>query len=116
MNILESLDNSTSNAAEKGEAYLKTTKKYYELKVFQQVSILSSAIVKLAIYGSLFVLGLIFLVVSGASALSEYLDSVALGYLIAAGFIFVLAGIVYLCRKVIDRKVIKKLSKNFFEE
>lgn len=115
MGIIEALDQTSSKAVNTGEKYVDTTKKYFELKVFQQLAILSSAGCKLAIYGVLFTLGLIFLAVAGASALSTYFESAAIGYLCIAGLFFVLLGIVYLLRKKIENSVIKKLSKNYFD-
>lgn len=115
MGIIEALDETSSKAAKTGEEYVKTSKKYFELKVFQQLAILSTAGCKLAIYGVLCTLGLIFLAVAGASALSTYFESAALGYLCIALLFFVLIGIVYLLRKKIESRVIKKLSKNYFD-
>lgn len=115
MGIIEALDETSSKAAETGEAYVQTTKKYFELKVFQQLAIISTAGIKMAIYGVLCTLGLIFLAISGASALSEYLNSDALGYLCVAGLFFVIIGFVYLLRKKIESSVINKLSKTYFD-
>ena len=115
MGIIEALDKTSSKAVKTGEEYIETTKKYFELKVFQQLAILTTSGLKLAIYGVLFTLGLIFLAVAGASALSVYLDSTALGYLCVAGLFFVLLVIVYLLRKKIENSVVRKLSKNYFD-
>jgi hypothetical protein len=115
MGIIDALDETSSKAAETGEAYVQATKKYFELKVFQQLAILSTAVIKMAIYGVLFTLALIFLAVAGAHALSAYFDSDALGYLSIAGLFFVFVGIIYLSRKKIENSVIKKLSKTYFD-
>tara|TARA_R110000868_G_scaffold28633_2_gene107190 strand:+ start:49827 stop:50177 length:351 start_codon:yes stop_codon:yes gene_type:complete len=115
MSIIKSLDDTTSKATKSGEEYIETTRKYYELKVFQQLTLLSSYILKIAILGSLCVLGLIFMAISGASALGNYFESMALGYL-STGLIFFLLGLfVYLGRKKIDKLIIQKLSKTFFD-
>lgn len=115
MGIIEALDDTSSKAARTGEDYVQTTKKYYELKVFQQLAILSSTGCKLAIYGVLSTLGLVFLAVAGASALSTYLDSTALGFLIVALLFFILIGVVFIFRKRIEKGVIQKLSENYFD-
>ncbi|QLG44961.1 hypothetical protein [Costertonia aggregata] len=115
MGIIDALDETSSEAAEKGEAYVRTTKKYYELKVFQQLAILSSTGCKAAIYGILCTLGLIFMAVAAASALNVYFDHAALGYLIVALSFFVIIAIVYTLRNKIERMVIRKLSENYFD-
>ncbi|WP_405291860.1 hypothetical protein [Algibacter sp. Ld11] len=115
MGIIEALDETSSKAIKTGENYVQTSKNYFELKVFQQLAILSTAGIKLAMYAILCTLALIFLAVAGAAALSSYFGSTALGYLCIAGLFFVLIGIVYLLRKKIENSVIKKLSKNYFD-
>lgn len=115
MGIVEALDTTSSEAAEKGEAYVRTTRKYYELKVFQQLAILSSSGCKLIIYGVLCTLSLIFLAVAIASALNSYFKSSAIGYLAVALLFFVFMGLTYLFRKHIENFVIRKLSENYFD-
>lgn len=115
MGVLDALDHTSSEAAESGEAYIKATKKYYELKVFQQLAILSSNGVRLAIYGGLCFLGLIFLAVATAAALNGYLESNFLGYLIIAFLFFALTVLFYLGRKKVEKRVIGKLAENFFD-
>lgn len=115
MSIIKSLDETSSSAAKAGQDYISTTRKYYELKVFQMVSLLSSYVVKCALFGSLLILGFIFMAVAGASAIGEYLGSMALGHLFV-GLIFILLGVlVFIGRKIIDKFIIKKLSKTYFE-
>lgn len=116
MGIIEALDETSSEAAEKGQAYVRTTKKYYELKVFQQLAILSSTACKVAIYGVLFAIGLIFSAVAAALALTAYFDSSALGFLTVALVFFVGMGIVYIFRKNVEKLVISKLSQNYFDQ
>lgn len=115
MGVIDALDHTTSEAAESGQAYIKTTKKYYELKVFQQLAILSSNGVRLAVYGILFLLGLIFLAVAAAATLNVYFESRFLGYLIVALSFFVLVALFYLSRKKVEKRVIAKLAENFFD-
>ena len=115
MSILQSLDDTTNKATKSGEDYINKTRKYYELKVFQQLTILSSYVLKIAIVGSLSVLGLIFLAISGAAALGSYFESTALGYLSMGLIFFIIGFIIYLSRKSIDRLIIQKLSKTYFD-
>lgn len=115
MGIIDALDETSSAAAEKGEAYVRTTKKYYELKLFQQLAIVATTGTQYAIFGILSTLGLIFMAVAGALALSAYLENAALGFLLIGGVFLVFLGIAYAIRKRIEKSVIRKLSDNFFD-
>lgn len=115
MSIIRALDNTTSKAASSGKNYAKSTRNYYELKIFQQISLFSSYALKLVILGSMCALGLIFLAISAAFALGTYLDNFALGYFYVAICFFILMIFVYLGRKGIDKFLIKKLSKTYFD-
>lgn len=115
MGIIEALDATSSSAAEKGEAYVKSTKKYYELKVFQQLAILSSTGCKYAIYGGLCTLGLLFLSIAGALAISAYFDNMALGFFTVGLLFFIFLVLAYYNRKRIEKNIIRKLSENYFD-
>ncbi|MFS4446503.1 hypothetical protein [Maribacter sp. 2307UL18-2] len=115
MGIIDALDETSSAAAEKGEAYVKTTKKYYKLKLFQQLAILSSTGSTYAIYGIFCTLALIFLAVAGALALSAFFENAAIGFLIVGLLFLVILGVAYNSRKRIEKNVIRKLSENFFD-
>lgn len=115
MGIIDALDETSSAAAKKGEAYVRTTKKYYELKLFQQLAIVSTTGTQYAIFGMLGTLGLIFLALSGALALGAYLENSALGFLLVGGIFLIFLAIAYASRKRIEKSVIRKLSDNFFD-
>lgn len=115
MSVLKALDRTTSKAASSGENYVKTTRKYFELKIFQQLSLFSSYVLKIAILGSIAAVGLIFIAISAAFALGNYFDSFALGYLCVGLCFFLLGIIIYMSRKIIDKMIIKKLSKTYFD-
>ncbi|WP_340065659.1 hypothetical protein [Ascidiimonas aurantiaca] len=103
-----------TSAVETGENYVKATRKYYHLKVFQQIAILSTSFVEVFIVGSLLLFGIVFMALSGAIALGKVFDNMALGYVCIA-FLFVLfAGLVLLLRKRIFKSIIRKLSKTYF--
>lgn len=116
MGVIDALDETSSKVADNGEAYLKITKKYYELKVFQQLAIYSSAALKYAIYGILLTLGLIFFAVAAALAMGSYFDSPSIGFLIVGVVFMAFLVIVFYGRKKIEHKIIHKLSENFFDQ
>ncbi len=115
MSVLKALDRTTNKAVSSGGNYVKTTRRYFQLKIFQQLSLFSSYVLKIALLGSFAALGLIFIAISAAFALADYFDSLALGYLCVGCCFFILGIIVYLSRRWLDKIVIKKLSKSFFD-
>lgn len=113
-NLFKSINDTSEKAVDIGEKYLKDTQEYYKLKIFQQLTISVSMIAKVLCIGGLLFIGLIFLSFSAAFALGEMLNSIALGYLIVAGFFLILGFIVYLTRASINGAIISKLSPKFF--
>lgn len=116
MTVFESLNKTTDKATEKAEKYIKTTQEYVLLKVFQQISLSLSLVVKLAIIGGLMMLSIVFIAVSSAIAIGEALESMALGYLIVGAVFLLIAVIVYYVRHLIDEKIITSVSNKFFDK
>ncbi len=116
MNILDSINDTTGKALDFGGKYLNKSGEYYQLKIFQQLTSSFSFLCKLVLLGSLIFLGIIFITVAGSLALGEYLGSLPLACVIIGGGLFLIAFIIYLLRKQIDRKVIEKMSVTFFDE
>lgn len=115
MGVLNVINEKSNKAFDSGESYVKTSQEYYKLKAFQQLAKAFSLLSKLAVIGGLLFLGLIFLTVSGAIWLGQIIGSAALACLIMATTLFVFTGIAYLIRKQIDKNIIKKMSKDFFD-
>ncbi|PWI30285.1 hypothetical protein DI383_07450 [Flavobacteriaceae bacterium LYZ1037] len=115
MNIFESLNDTTSKMVDAGEVYVKKTEEYYKLKVFQQISVSISFVTRGLIIGSVLFLALFFLTFSLALAIGEWLDNLALGYLIVAAFFLLVTVILYYNRQVINKKIIRTLSTKFFD-
>ncbi|WP_148639228.1 hypothetical protein [Aquimarina longa] len=64
--MINAINEASSKAFDSGETYIKVSKEYYKLKIFQQLTRIFSFFSKLAIIGGLLFLRLIFLTVSGA--------------------------------------------------
>lgn len=116
MSILDSVNETAGKATKTGEAYAKATQEYYRLKVFQQLSLQLSSILKIALMGGLLFLAMVFFTVAGAITLGEYLENMALGLVLIGGFLVLVALVVLLLRKQLETGVIKKLSAVFFKE
>ncbi|SEL94967.1 hypothetical protein SAMN04487910_3687 [Aquimarina amphilecti] len=115
MGVFNAINETSNKAIDHGESYVKSSQEYYKLKVFQQLTKSFSFLSKLAIIGSLLFLGLIFLTVAGAIWLGEIVGSTPLACIIMAASLFLCTIIAYLTRKEIDKNIIKKISKEFFD-
>lgn len=115
MNILESIKDTSGKMADVGETYVKKTEEYYKLKVFQQITVSISFVTRGLIIGGVLFLALFFLTFSLAFAIGQWLDNLALGYLIVAVFFFIVTIILYYNRHVINKMIIQTLSSKFFE-
>ena len=114
MSLGESIGEANSKASNVGEKYLKTSYKYYKLKIFQQLTISISIIFKAVAIGGLLLLGLSFLAIAMVFSIGKTLDSYTLGFVVV-GLIFVFFSvIVFLLRKHINNLTVKKISKKFF--
>ncbi len=115
MNIFESINNNSTKSVEFGETYLKTSYKYYKLKIFEQMTLSVSLIMKMILIGGLLFVGFLFLVISSTIALGYFLDNMALGCLFVGSLFFILGFITYMFRHLISKKVIQIMSSKFFK-
>jgi sterol desaturase/sphingolipid hydroxylase (fatty acid hydroxylase superfamily) len=115
MNIFETVNETTGKMSDAGEAYLKKTQEYYKLKLFQQLTVSISLVAKGLIIGGLLFIAMFFLAFAMAMAIGEWLDNIALGYIIVAGLFLLVTTIIYYNRGYINSKIIKTLSIKFFD-
>lgn len=116
MSIIDDLNNSADKGSSAGKELINKSYAYSKLKVFQMTTLSISMLTKLFILGGFFFLGFIFIALSGAIALGEYLQNIALGYLIIGLLMLFFVLLLYLFRKYFDKKIIIKMSKTFFKE
>ena len=114
MGIIDSLNETSNKAIDVGEVYYKKTQEYYRLKVFQQLTMTTGMLLKMAVIGGLAFLALIFLTVAGIIYLGNILESMVAACLIAGALFIVLLIIAYIFRRKIDNMLVKKLSVKFF--
>lgn len=115
MNIFESVNETTGKMSDAGQNYLKKTEEYYTLKAFQQLTLSISLVAKALVIGGLLFITLMFLAVAGAIAIGNWLDHVALGYVIVAGVFLITTVIIYFNRHLISNAIIKTFSLKFFD-
>ncbi|MEH6760120.1 MAG: phage holin family protein [Maribacter arcticus] len=114
MGIIDSLNETSNKAIDVGEVYYKKTQEYYRLKVFQQLTMTTGMLLKMAVIGGLGFLALIFLTVAGIIYLGNILESMVGACLIAGALFIVLLIVAYIFRRKIDNMLVKKLSVKFF--
>ncbi|AUC83862.1 hypothetical protein CW731_00530 [Polaribacter sp. ALD11] len=114
MSIFNNLSNSADNGTEATKQFVSKTYEHTKLKVFQLSALTFGMMAKLFVIGGLAFIGFIFLALSAAIALGDYLNNNALGYLSVGLFILIISLLFYLLRKSFDKKVISKMSKIFF--
>lgn len=116
MGVFNSLETTGKNAADSGEKLFHSTKRYYELKIFKQLAVLSSSALKLLLVGSFVFLGMLFMTIGLAFFLSEFFQSSVLGFLTTGFLLLTIGFLTYLLRRKVERGVIQKLSATFFDE
>lgn len=117
MQLLKNLDKASNEAISNGEDYIDLSVRYYKLKVFQQLSANFALLCKLAILGCIVLIGVVFLSVAGAIALGNWVEDPALGYVfMGLGLIVFAVLLYYMIRRYLDRLVLQKMSKSFFDD
>ncbi|MCH4551750.1 hypothetical protein [Aestuariibaculum lutulentum] len=114
MKILDALNVKAQDTFQHGDEYLKSSEKYIKLKIFEQLSLTLSFLIKFFIILGLGFAGLFFVSVAGAIALGEWLNSMPLACLIIGITLILLMGLAFAFRRRIDNTVISNVSDNFF--
>jgi len=114
MSIFEDINNTTEKASNIGERYVKTSHRYFKLKLFQQLTLSLSMVAKTIVIGSLLFVGLVFLSVALALKLSDVFESAILGYLSVGGIFLVIAIMLFVLRSRITKLILRKMSLKFF--
>jgi len=113
--MFETLNNASEKGVDSGKKYLEFTLKYAKLKFFQKFTISASVIFKVMLTGLFIFLGITFLAISCALALAEVFNNTIYGFLATAGIFFLIALIAFFMKRTINRLILKKMSKLFFE-
>ncbi|TNJ45396.1 hypothetical protein KFZ70_06195 [Tamlana fucoidanivorans] len=114
MSVIDSVKETNKKAVETGERFLNKSYAYYKLKLFQQLSVSASMLLKVLAIGSLILIALSFFTVALAFKLSVILESYPLGFSLIGLLYLLFALIVYMLRKRINNSIVKSLSKPFF--
>ena len=112
---MSTISDTTSKMVDQSKELVVRTFEYYQLKAFAQVSYLSSTFLKVVVIGGLLGMALVFMLVALSIYLGTLLNSLALGYAIVGLFIMLVATLLYWKRSFIENLVVRKFSKNFFD-
>lgn len=114
MGLIDSINETNDKAVDVGERYVKTSYKYYKLKIFQQLTISVSLVFKALIIGGLALIFIVFGAIALSIVIGESLGSYPLGFFIVGLLFLVMAFVSYYFKDEINKIIIKKLSKKFF--
>ncbi|WP_127136038.1 phage holin family protein [Flagellimonas oceanensis] len=98
------------------KAYVKNSLDFYRLQSFRSMMKGITMATKVLLIGGVVSIALLFLSLSAAFWFGNMLDNTAQGFLIVGGF-YVLVGIIlFLMRRKIEKPLLKKFSKFYFDE
>lgn len=96
-------------------SYVESSEEYYRLLAFRVVMGHQTKALQYLLIGIALIFALLFLSFAASLAISERLESYFSGFMIIAGFYFILGGLFYLFRKRLNAPIIKRFSKYYFD-
>lgn len=115
MESVKAVKNAVSENAELAREYARKEIKQLKLTAFYRLSLFTVGAVKILSVGIFLTLAAFFVTFSAAFYLGNLLNSNALGFLIVATWYLVFGLICYLVRHKIERIIVRKLSKEYFD-
>ena len=115
MSVFDSLHETSNEAVDRGEKFVRTTKDYYKLKLFLKVSRSTNNLARYFVVGIFVSSALMFFSIALALFLGNMVDSISLGF-VFVGLIYLLMALVgYMLRDTLKTQILKILSKRFFD-
>ena len=113
---LNNLSENVEGLNKSTQEFLENNYEYYKLSIFKKITKGSTSLIYFMIIGSLLFGALLLLTFALALYIGSLLDNLALGFLIVGGFYILIAAIAYFgFRKTIERVVLIRASKDFFD-
>jgi len=116
MESIKAFKNAVSENTELVQDYAKKEVEQLKLTAFYQLSSYTVGAAKILLVGIFILLAAFFITLALAFFLGDLLGSVALGFLIVAAMHLILGFIGYLMRHRLERLIVAKLSKEYFED
>ncbi|WP_139149337.1 hypothetical protein [Ulvibacter litoralis] len=96
--------------------YAKKEYEYSKLKIFFQIASLTTSIAKAILIGTAFTLFTVFISFALAIGLGQLFNNMYLGYIAVAGLYLLIAVFIYAFRSKLERFIVQKLSKTYFDD
>ena len=113
----EELKENAESMQQQAQAYFESNVAYYKLWGFKVAMKSLTTVFKFTLIVVCFLMVLLFVSISGAFALGNYLNSNALGFLIVGGIYLLLTGLVFLIKdKTVEGPILEKFSAIFFND
>lgn len=113
----EKLTNSINDLKENIQAFKHSSTEYYKLKLYKGIVKGAISMIVAVLMGFLGLFTLLFLSIAVAVYLSNILESPSAGYFIVGGFyLLLLILLLVVGRKYIEKKVLVKSSRSFFND
>ena len=97
-------------------SYAKNSEAYIYLKSFKIVMLFVTAFAQAVLIGALVLLALFILAMAASFGLGALLNNTFYGFIIVGTFILLVALIVYVLRKRINKPIIRRFSSTFFDQ
>lgn len=113
----EELKDSIGEVREEGRAYMDSTIAYYKLWGFKVAMKSTTMVLKFLLIAICVGFVLLFGSLAAAFAIGAALDSLALGFLIVAGFYLVVTGLLFLIRySSVEGSILRRFSEIYFND
>ncbi len=112
----EELKQDLWEAQENVQSYLENSEKYIYLKGFKISMTLVTAFAQILLIGAIALLALFILALAASFGLGQLLDNSFYGFLIVGVFVIIVLIIAYALRNKINKPIIRKFSKSYFDK
>lgn len=114
--IFEDIKEEINHVEDGVKAYVKNSLDFYRLQSFRSMMKGITMATKVLLIGGIVSIALLFLSLSAAFWLGTLLESTAKGFLIVGVFYVLIGIIIFLFRKRLEKPLLKKFSKFYFDE
>ncbi|QLE01138.1 phage holin family protein [Galbibacter sp. BG1] len=113
----ENISESANELQKSSKDYINRNIEYYRLSAFKKFTKGTTSMIMFIIIGAVLFGAMLLLTFSLALFIGAWLDNLALGFLLLGIFYILVCFVVYFgFRKTIERKVLIKASKDFFDD
>src|SRR6056297_23201 len=113
--ILEELKKDLTEAEADVRSYLDHSEEYFQLKVFKVFMGSVTSLTQMVLFGAIGMLTLFIVSIGISLALNQVLDIFYIGFIITGMFYIVIGAICYFLRDKINKPILRKFSKHYFD-